>query len=49
MIESELMHFLQTNGFAVFVAVWFMFRLEKVMNKNTEIIKKLLNALEKKL
>ena len=38
---TEWLGVMQTLGFPVFVTLWFMFRLEKVLNKNTETLKEL--------
>lgn len=35
-LETEIITVIQTLGFPVFVTLWFMFRTEKVINKNTE-------------
>lgn len=40
MVE-EYISILANYGFPVFVAAWFMFRTEKIINRNTEAITKL--------
>jgi len=39
-MEEQFFSFILNNGVAVGVLVWFMFRMEKVINNNTEAIKK---------
>lgn len=40
-MEMELINVLSNYGFPVFVTLWFMFRTEKIINKNTEAINKM--------
>ena len=48
MIESQILEILQNYGFPIFVCLWFMFRTEKIINRNTEAIERLADAMEKK-
>lgn len=41
MIENDLINMIANNGFAIFVAVYVLTRLEKVMKQNTEVLKEL--------
>jgi len=38
MVEGEVLQFMFNNGVAVGVIVWFMFRMEKVINNNTKAV-----------
>lgn len=42
---SEAIEVIQTVGFPIFVALYFMFRTEKVIKANTEAIKDLANKI----
>jgi hypothetical protein len=47
MIESELTQVLANYGFPVVITMWFMFRTEKVISRNTEAFEKINGVLEK--
>lgn len=47
MIEENLVAMLQTFGFPVVVAGWFMFRLEKILKSNTEALNGLISVIGK--
>ena len=38
MIESDILMIIGNYGFPIFVTIWFMFRTEKVIGKNTEAL-----------
>ncbi len=40
---------IQSVGFPIFVSLWFMFRMEKVINTNTEAMDKLRNSIDLKI
>jgi len=37
-MEADIFSFVANNGIAVVVLIWFMFRMEKVVNNNTKAI-----------
>jgi hypothetical protein len=47
MSEQEIFMFIANNGVAVFVLVWFMFRMEKVINNNTKAVNEVKNVVSK--
>ncbi len=42
---EELIFFINSVGFPIVITLWFMFRVEKIIKNNTDILKKI----EKKL
>jgi len=44
MIEGEVLPFLLNNSVAIGVLVWFMFRMEKVINNNTKAVNEVKTA-----
>lgn len=38
MMDAEAINFISSVGYPIFISLWFMFRMEKVINKNTEAI-----------
>ena len=42
MIESEFVGMISTVGFPIAMCLWFMFRTEKVIKNNTEVMEKVL-------
>lgn len=49
MVETEIFSVLANYGFPVFITVWFMFRTEKIINKNTEAIINLAKLVESQI
>lgn len=47
MIEIESFPFLVNFGFAVFVSVWFMYRLEPLIKTNNEVLAVIVEHLRK--
>ena len=41
MIESTIIQIIQMVGFPIVVALWFMFRTEKVITANTQAVREL--------
>ena len=41
MMALEYLNIVGNYGFPIFVTMWFMFRTEKVINRNSEAIEKL--------
>ncbi len=46
MIEGDVVSLIGTLGFPIFMCLWFMFRTEKVIKSNTDIMNKLLTKLK---
>lgn len=44
---DEIINLLREFGFPIFVVLWFMFRTEKILARNTEAIIKLSEAINK--
>jgi len=47
MIEDESVQLLANYGFPIVITMWFMFRTEKVINRNTEAFIKIGEVVEK--
>ena len=45
MIEQDILSTIQNVGFPIFVTMWFMFRTEKIIKKNTDVIESLSDRL----
>lgn len=45
-MDLELVNIIGNYGFPVFVTLWFMFRTEKIINRNTEAIDKMGDMVE---
>lgn len=46
MVESELIDLISSVGFPIVVTTWFMFRVEKIISKNTEVMMLLKDMIE---
>ena len=46
MVEAELLTIIGNYGFPIFITVWFMFRTEKVISRNTEATLQLKDMVE---
>jgi len=42
MIEEQILKYVETLGFPIIVCLWFMFRTEKIIKSNTEVLNKIL-------
>ena len=40
-MEADFLTIIGNYGFPIFVTLWFMFRTEKIINRNSEAIEKL--------
>lgn len=49
MNEMEAVELLKSYGFPIVVALWFMFRTEKILKNNTDAINNLINLLQAKM
>lgn len=45
----ELVQIISTVGFPVFMCIWFMFRMERVIKSNTLALDKLRNSIDLKI
>jgi len=45
MFHSETIDIIQNVGFPIFMVIWFVLRTEKVINNNTDVIRKVLEKL----
>jgi hypothetical protein len=46
MAATEIIAIIRDLGFPIFVTLWFMYRTEKVINRNTDSIEKLTLMIE---
>lgn len=44
----EYLEMIGTYGFPIFMCLWFMFRTEKIINRNTDVLERLADVMEKK-
>jgi hypothetical protein len=45
-LSLDLITVIGTYGFPIFVSLWFMYRIEKVLNNNTQAMKELINVVQ---
>lgn len=45
-METEAITMISNYGFPIFLCLWFMFRMEKVIKNNTEVLNKIMGVIK---